>query len=184
MKDFTEEVLKYVDGLDVSEQFLKELQTNEVLIRQVSSLQSDIEINMSLEDSQLSKKALENLHKKDSKFSLIIESVKNISTAVENKTGYFLYSVSSAVGFNNIVPQASRNDSSQKKSVYLCKNIEVTILEKTILLSIKSIKEKCSVIHNNKIILSLSNRKNVDIELKKGDYIICVDNYEANIYIS
>ena len=173
MDNFTEQMLRYVDGLSVSKEFLEEIKHNKNLIKNITELKSDLEIILNMKDSKLTNHII---NKNKSRYMII----KMVQKAIEQ----FSYEVEDILGFSNVALEAERNiDKSTQKSVYLYECIEVVVLEKTILLKIKSIKNKCEIVHDGKTILNISNRKYLELELKKGDYIITIDEYKANIFI-
>ncbi len=173
MDNFTEQILRYVDGLSVSPEFLEEMKHNKDLIKSITELKSDLDIISNMKDSKLTNHII---NKNKSCYMVI----KMVQKAIEK----FSYEVEDILGFSNVALEAERNiDKSTQKSVYLYECIEVVVLEKTILLKIKSIKHKCEIMHDGKTILNISNRKYLELELKKGDYIITIDEYKANIFI-
>ncbi len=176
---FKDEILRYIDNLPVSQAFNEELAKNATLLSDIIQLSSDLALMDNIEDSILS----DRLPKLNQKRLLVIEKIKNL----ENDLTNFAYEVRSAFDFKMLKMPVVRSSSSsiyQAKSIYLYKDIEVSIFEKKIYLKVRKIKNNLKIERNNKIINDISTRNDFEIELENGDYQITVDNYSVNIVIN
>ena len=155
-----EEIINYVNGIKVSDNFLNMLETNEELQRKVSSLKNDLFIMENIEDS-----------------NMFIESKKK--SAISIKDGiidYMLY-------FSRISPMASRGDDNNN-DIYVYKNIEISKSGNEYFININDIKNWCVIEHNGEKIVNIFGQKyNYSAALKKGLYNIKIDNDECSINI-
>lgn len=154
-----EEIINYVNGIKVSDEFLKALETDIYLQKEVSSLKNDLFIMENVEDSNMFQ---------DSKQKSII-SIKN------NIVDYMLY-------FSKITPLASRGN--KNNEIYVFKNIEISKSNDEYYINISNIKNWCVIDHNGEKIVNIFGEKdNYSTTLKNGVYNIKVDNYECAINI-
>ena len=154
-----EEIINYVNGLKVSDDFLNELELNTELQRKVSSLKNDLFIMENIDDS--------NMFNEVRKKSII--NIKN------NVIDYMLY-------FSRISPLISRGNN--ENEIYIYNNIEISKSNDEYYLNIRNIKNWCIIDYNGEKIVNIIGEKNdYSLNLKKGNYNIKVDNYESNINI-
>ena len=157
-----EEIINYVNGIKVSNDFLEELESNADLQREVSSLKNDLFLMENIEDSNMLK---------ESKIKPII----NIKNSIID---YILY-------FSKLTPLASRGEEDNKiKDIYVYKNIEIYKSDNQYYININNIKNWCVIEYNGeKIVNIFGQRDNYSSELKKGNYNIKLDNDEVSINI-
>ncbi|MEI0699309.1 hypothetical protein R4K92_10305 [Brachyspira intermedia] len=157
-----EEIINYVNGIKVSDDFLQELESNADLQREVSSLKNDLFLMENIEDSNMLK---------ESKIKPII----NIKDCIID---YMLY-------FSKLTPLASRGEEDNKiKDVYVYKNIEIYKSDNQYYINISNIKNWCVIEYNDEKIVNIFGQKdNYSSELKKGNYNIKADNDEISINI-
>ena len=157
-----EEIINYVNGIKVSDDFLQELESNADLQREVSSLKNDLFLMENIEDSNMLK---------ESKIKPII----NIKDSIIN---HMLY-------FSKLTPLASRGEEDNKiKDVYVYKNIEIYKSDNQYYINISNIKNWCVIEYNDEKIVNIFGQKdNYSSELKKGNYNIKIDNDEVSINI-
>lgn len=165
--DYTEEeIINYVNGIKVSNEFLEELESNADLQKEVSTLKNDLFLMENIEDSNMLKESK-------------IKSAINIKDGIID---YILY-------FSKLTPLASRGDDNNEedkkiKDIYLYKNIEIYKSGSEYYINISNIKNFCIIEHNGeKIVNILSKKDNYSYILKKGNYNIKADDYEASINI-
>lgn len=160
-----EEIINYVNGIKVSDDFLKELESNTALQIEVSSLKNDLFIMENLEDS--------NMFKESKRKSII-----NIKDGIID---YMLY-------FTKLTPLTSRGGSNEEndkvKDVYVYKNTEIYKSNDEYFINIINIKNWCVIEYNGeKIVNIFGERDNYSSSLKKGNYNIKVDDYEISVNI-
>ena len=157
-----EEIINYVNGIKVSDDFLQELESNADLQREVSSLKNDLFIMENIEDSNMLKESK-------------IKPVINIKDSIID---YMLY-------FSKLTPLASRGEEDNKiKDIYVYKNIEIYKSDNQYYININNIKNWCVIEYNGeKIVNIFGQRDNYSSELKKGNYNIKADNDEVSINI-
>ncbi|WP_300716639.1 hypothetical protein [uncultured Brachyspira sp.] len=165
--DYTEEeIINYVNGIKVSNEFLEELESNADLQKEVSTLKNDLFLMENIEDSNMLKESK-------------IKSAINIKDGIID---YILY-------FSKLTPLASRGDDNSEedkkiKDIYVYKNIEIYKSGSEYYINISNIKNFCIIEHNgDKIVNILSKKDNYSYILKKGNYNIKADGYEASINI-
>ncbi|MEI0700261.1 hypothetical protein [Brachyspira intermedia] len=157
-----EEIINYVNGIKVSDDFLQELESNADLQREVSSLKNDLFIMENIEDSNMLKESK-------------IKPVINIKDSIID---YMLY-------FSKLTPLASRGEEDNKiKDIYVYKNIEIYKSDNQYYININNIKNWCVIEYNGEKIVNIFGQKdNYSSELKKGNYNIKADNDEISINI-
>ncbi|MEI0524773.1 hypothetical protein R4K54_02480 [Brachyspira murdochii] len=155
-----EEIINYVNGIKVSDNFLNILQTDEELQRKVSSLKNDLFIMENIEDS-----------------NMFIESKKKSVISIKDGIiDYMLY-------FSRISPMASRGDDNNN-DIYVYKNIEISKSGNEYFININDIKNWCVIEYNGEKIVNIFGQKdNYSATLKKGLYNIKIDNDECSINI-
>ena len=91
-----EEIINYVNGIKVSDDFLQELESNADLQREVSSLKNDLFLMENIEDSNMLKES----------------KIKPIINIKDSIIDYMLY-------FSKLTPLASRGEEDNKiKDIY------------------------------------------------------------------
>ena len=157
-----EEIINYVNGIKVSDDFLKELELNADLQREVSSLKNDLFLMENIEDSNMLKES----------------KIKPIINIKDSIIDYMLY-------FSKLTPLASRGEEDNKiKDIYVYKNIEIYKSDNQYYINISNIKNWCVIEYNGeKIVNIFGQRDNYSSELKNGNYNIKVDNDEVSINI-
>ncbi|AEM21498.1 hypothetical protein Bint_0873 [Brachyspira intermedia PWS/A] len=157
-----EEIINYVNGIKVSDDFLEELESNADLQREVSSLKNDLFLMENIEDSNMLKES----------------KIKPIINIKDSIIDYMLY-------FSKLTPLASRGEEDNKiKDVYVYKNIEIYKSDNQYYINISNIKNWCVIEYNGeKIVNIFGQRDNYSSELKNGNYNIKVDNDEVSINI-
>ena len=161
LKYYEEEIIKYLDGIKVSEEFLDELENNLELQMKVNKLKSDLFVMENIKDSEM----LDLTEKKSS-----IKIKNNI--------------IESMSFFSIIKPLAARGDNDDKNETYIFNNIEINKNGKEYYLNIRDIKNYCIIEFNKEKIVNISGKKdNYSMELKNGNYNIKLDGYRSNINI-
>ena len=157
-----EEIINYVNGIKVSDDFLQELESNADLQREVSSLKNDLFLMENIEDSNMLKES----------------KIKPIINIKDSIIDYMLY-------FSKLTPLASRGEEDNKiKDVYVYKNIEIYKSDNQYYINISNIKNWCVIEYNDEKIVNIFGQKdNYSSELKKGNYNIKIDNDEISINI-
>ena len=159
LKYYEKEVIKYIDGIKTSKEFLNELENNPELQMKVNKLKSDLFIMENIKDSEM----LDLTQKKS--------SIKIKNNIIESMTF-----------FSIMKPLAVRGD--DKNEIYIFNNIEINKNDKEYYLNIRDIKNYCVIEFNKEKIINISGEKdNYSMELKNGNYNIKVDGYESNINI-
>ncbi|EKV57016.1 hypothetical protein [Brachyspira hampsonii] len=161
--DYTkEEIINYVNGIKVSDDFLKELELNADLQREVSSLRNDLFLMENIEDSDMLKEVK-------------IKPIINIKDSIIN---YMLY-------FSKLTPLSSRGEEDSKiKDIYVYKNIEIYKSNNQYYINISNIKNWCVMEYNGEKIVNIFGQKdNYSSSLKNGSYNIKVDDAEVSINI-
>ena len=161
LKYYEEEIIKYLDGIKVSEEFLDELENNLELQIKVNNLKSDLFIMENINDSEMF-----NLTEKKS-------SIKIKNNIIESMS-FFLV----------MKPLAARGNKEEDNETYIFNNVEINKNGKEYYLNIRDIKNYCIIEYNKEKIVNLSGKKdNYSMELKSGNYNIKSDGYESNINI-
>ena len=161
LKYYEEEIIKYLDGIKVSEEFLDELENNLELQMKVNKLKSDLFVMENIKDSEM-------LDLTEKKSSIKIKNNK----------------IESMSFFSIIKPLAARGYNDDKNETYIFNNIEINKNGKEYYLNIRDIKNYCIIEFNKEKIVNISGKKdNYSMELKNGNYNIKVDGYESNINI-
>lgn len=161
IKYYEEEIIKYLDGIKVSEEFLDELENNLELQIKVNNLKSDLFIMENINDSEMF-----DLTEKKSSIKIKNNIIESIS--------FFLV----------MKPLAARGNKEEDNETYIFNNIEINKNGKEYYLNIRDIKNYCIIEYNKEKIVNLSGKKdNYSMELKKGNYNIKSDGYESNINI-
>ena len=161
LKYYEEEIIKYLDGIKVSEEFLDELENNLELQMKVNKLKSDLFVMENIKDSEM----LDLTEKKSS-----IKIKNNI--------------IESMSFFSIMKPLAARGDNDDKNETYIFNNIEINKNGKEYYLNIRDIKNYCVIEFNKEKIVNISGKKdNYSMELKNGNYNIKLDGYQSNINI-
>ena len=162
LKYYEEEIIKYLDGIKVSEEFLDELENNLELQIKVNNLKSDLFIMENINDSEM--------------FDL---TEKKSSIKIKNNI------IESMSFFLVMKPLAARgNKEEEDNEIYIFNNIEINKNGKEYYLNIRDIKNYCIIEYNKEKIVNLSGKKdNYSMELKNGNYNIKSDGYESNINI-
>ncbi|TVL63172.1 hypothetical protein [Brachyspira hyodysenteriae] len=157
-----EEIINYVNGIKVSDDFLKELESNSDLQKEVSSLKNDLFLMENIEDSDMFKES----------------KIKPIINIKDSIIDYMIY-------FSKLTPLASRGeDDSKVKDIYVYKNIEIYKNNDGYYINISNIKNWCVIEYNGEKIINIFGQKdNYSSELKNGNYNIKVDNNEVSINI-
>uniref|UniRef100_UPI003F4B2221 hypothetical protein n=1 Tax=Brachyspira catarrhinii TaxID=2528966 RepID=UPI003F4B2221 len=157
-----EEIINYVNGIKVSDDFLQELESNADLQREVSSLKNDLFLMENIEDSNMLKES----------------KIKPIINIKDSIIDYMLY-------FSKLTPLASRGEEDNKiKDIYVYKNIEIYKSDNQYYINISNIKNWCVIEYNGEKIVNIFGQKdNYSSELKNGNYNIKVDNDEISINI-
>ncbi|WP_300369896.1 hypothetical protein [Brachyspira sp.] len=158
-----EEIINYVNGIRVSDDFLKELEINTDLQIKVSSLKNDLFLMENLEDSNMFEESKR-------------KSVLNIKDGIVD---YMLY-------FSKLTPLTSRGEDDKKiKDIYVYKNIEIFKNNDEYSININDIKNWCIVECNGeKTVNIFGQRDNYSFVInRKGKYNIKVDDYETSINI-
>ena len=161
LKYYEKEVIKYIDGIKASKEFLNELENNPELQMKVNKLKSDLFIMENIKDSEM----LDLTQKKS--------SIKIKNNIIESMTF-----------FSITKPLDARGDNDYKNETYIFNNIEINKNGKEYYLNIRDIKNYCVIEFNKEKIINISGEKdNYSMELKNGNYNIKVDGYESNINI-
>lgn len=161
LKYYEEEIIKYLDGIKVSEEFLDELENNLELQIKVNNLKSDLFIMENINDSEM--------------FDL---TEKKSSIKIKNNM------IESMSFFLVMKPLAARGNKEEDNETYIFNNIEINKNGKEYYLNIRDIKNYCIIEYNKEKIVNLSGKKdNYSMELKNGNYNIKSDGYESNINI-
>ena len=159
LKYYEKEVIKYIDGIKASKEFLDELENNLELQMKVNKLKSDLFIMENINDSEM--------------FDL---TERKSSIKIKNNK------IESMSFFSIMKPLAVRGD--DKNEIYIFNNIEINKNDKEYYLNIRDIKNYCVIEFNKEKIINISGEKdNYSMELKSGNYYIKVDGYESNINI-
>lgn len=159
LKYYEKEVIKYIDGIKASKEFLNELENNPELQMKVNKLKSDLFIMENINDSEM--------------FDL---TERKSSIKIKNNK------IESMSFFSIMKPLAVRGD--DKNEIYIFNNIEINKNDKEYYLNIRDIKDYCIIEFNKEKIVNISGKKdNYSMELKSGNYYIKVDGYESNINI-
>ena len=154
-----EEIINYVNGIKASDEFLKALEIDISLQKEVSSLKNDLFIMENVEDSDMFKESKQ----------------KSIINIRNNIIDYMLY-------FSKITPLASRGD--KENEIYVFKNIEISKSNNEYYINISNIKNWCVIDYNGEKIVNIFGEKdNYSTTLKNGTYNIKVDNYECTVNI-
>lgn len=164
---YDKEIIKYVDGLKVSEEFLNELENNLELQTKVNNLKSDLFIMENIKDSEMF-----DITGKKSEIKIKNNIIESMSFFLKMKS------------------LASRGDNNDNDEIYIFNNIEISKNDKEYYLNIRDIKNYCIIEYgkkeeyNKEKIVNISGKKdNYSMELKNGNYNIKVDGYESNINI-
>lgn len=166
---YDKEIIKYVDGLKVSEEFLSELENNLELQTKVNNLKSDLFIMENIKDSEMF-----DITEKKSEIKIKNNIIESMSFFLKMK------------------PLASRGDNNENDNneIYIFNNIEISKNDKEYYLNIRDIKNYCIIEYgekeeyNKEKIVNISGKKdNYSMELKNGNYNIKVDGFESNINI-
>lgn len=161
LKYYEEEIIKYLDGIKVSEEFLDELENNLELQIKVNNLKSDLFIMENINDSEM--------------FDL---TEKKSSIKIKNNI------IESMSFFLVMKPLAARGNKEEDNETYIFNNVEINKNGKEYYLNIRDIKNYCIIEYNKEKIVNLSGKKdNYSMELKNGNYNIKSDGYESNINI-
>ena len=161
LKYYEEEIIKYLDGIKVSEEFLDELENNLELQMKVNKLKSDLFVMENIKDSEM-------LDLTEKKSSIKIKNNK----------------IESMSFFSIMKPLAARGDNDDKNETYIFNNIEINKSGKEYYLNIRDIKNYCIIEFNKEKIVNISGKKdNYSMELKNGNYNIKLDGYQSNINI-
>ena len=161
LKYYEEEIIKYLDGIKVSEEFLDELENNLELQMKVNKLKSDLFVMENIKDSEI--------------FDL---TEKKSSIKIKNNR------IESMSFFSIMKPLAARGDNDDKNETYIFNNIEINKNGKEYYLNIRDIKNYCVIEFNKEKIVNISGKKdNYSMELKNGNYNIKLDGYQSNINI-
>lgn len=161
LKYYEEEIIKYLDGIKVSEEFLDELENNLELQIKVNNLKSDLFIMENINDSEM--------------FDL---TEKKSSIKIKNNI------IESMSFFLVMKPLAARGNKEEDNETYIFNNIEINKNGKEYYLNIRDIKNYCIIEYNKEKIVNLSGKKdNYSMELKNGNYNIKSDGYESDINI-
>ena len=161
LKYYEEEIIKYLDGIKVSEEFLDELENNLELQMKVNKLKSDLFVMENIKDSEM----LDLTEKKS--------SIKIKNNMIESMSF-----------FSIMKPLAARGDNDDKNETYIFNNIEINKNGKEYYLNIRDIKNYCVIEFNKEKIVNISGKKdNYSMELKNGNYNIKLDGYQSNINI-
>ena len=159
LKYYEKEVIKYIDGIKASKEFLNELENNPELQMKVNKLKSDLFIMENINDSEM--------------FDL---TERKSSIKIKNNK------IESMSFFSIMKPLAVRGD--DKNEIYIFNNIEINKNDNEYYLNIRDIKDYCIIEFNKEKIINISGEKdNYSMELKNGNYNIKVDGYESNINI-
>ena len=154
-----EEIINYVNGIKVSDEFINELEINTDLQREVSSLRNDMFIMENVKDSEMFNE----------------EKKKSVINIKNNEVDYMLY-------FSRVTPLLSRGSNENEKYIY--NNIEISKNGNEYHINIKDIKNWCIIDYNGEKIVNIIGQKdNYSMFLKKGKYNIKVDDYESNITV-
>lgn len=154
-----EEIINYVNGIKVSDEFINELEINTDLQREVSSLRNDIFIMENVKDSEMFNE----------------EKKKSVINIKNNEVDYMLY-------FSRVTPLLSRGSNENEKYIY--NNIEISKNGNEYHINIKDIKNWCIIDYNGEKIVNIIGQKdNYSMFLKKGKYNIKVDDYESSITV-
>lgn len=164
---YDKEIIKYVDGLKVSEEFLNELENNLELQTKVNNLKSDLFIMENIKDSEMF-----DITEKKSEIKIKNNIIESMSFFLKMKS------------------LASRGDNNDNDEIYIFNNIEISKNDKEYYLNIRDIKNYCIIEYgkkeeyNKEKIVNISGKKdNYSMELKNGNYNIKVDGCESNINI-
>lgn len=161
LKYYEEEIIKYLDGIKVPEEFLDELENNLELQMKVNKLKSDLFVMENIKDSEM----LDLTEKKS--------SIKIKNNMIESMSF-----------FSIMKPLAARGDNDDKNETYIFNNIEINKNGKEYYLNIRDIKNYCVIEFNKEKIVNISGKKdNYSMELKNGNYNIKLDGYQSNINI-
>lgn len=164
---YDKEIIKYIDKLKASKEFLNDLENNLELQTKVNNLKSDLFIMENIQDSEML-----DLTGKKSKIKIKNNIIESMSFFLKMK------------------PITARGDNDDNNEIYIFNNIEISKNDKEYYLNIRDIKNYCIIEYgkkekyNKEKIVNISGEKdNYSMELKNGNYNIKVDGYEANINI-
>lgn len=158
---YEEEILKYIDGLKVSKEFLNELENNFELQIKVNNLKSDLFLTKNIKDSEMF-----DITDKKSEINIKNNIIESMSF------------------FSKMKLLAARGDKEDDNEIYIFNNIEIGKNNGEYYLNIRDIKNYCIIEYNKEKIVNISGEKdNYSMELKNGNYNIKVDNCQANINI-
>lgn len=169
-----EEMLKSLDGLPVSKDFIEKRDSSRDLFNMMVALHVEKKVMSSKES--YSKLTSNILNKKN---ALYIEKI-NADNIID-----FSYKIASVFDFDMLELPVARDGKSSisEKAVYLNKGIEVSVFQKKIYLKISNVKDSFEIKRNDKIVVKISNKSYFDMELEEGSYKIIVDDYNADIII-
>lgn len=158
--EYEKELLRYIEGLSVSKEFLEALEDDPILQKKVTELKSDIYFMEHINDSDM--------------LNLID---KKASIEIENGNAGFISA------FMRITPLPSRGED-DNLSIYTYRNIELIIRNKTYKINISNIKMWCIIEKDGKKIVNIMSKKDgYDMEISKGQYIVKVDGLEAKLTV-
>ena len=168
MKEYSEsfeyEILKYVEGKKVSEEFLNTLNNDVSLQNEILMLKTDIYFMNNVKSSSL------------------FNTVSNKSKIVINDKNEV--SLESLFLFTPITALNARDLNNEKQKVYAYKNIELHIKKDSIFMIVNEIKNGLVILKDGKNIVNIKgSEKKYSSILEKGDYLIKFNDNEASILI-
>lgn len=171
MKDYTEEIMRYIDGLGISKEFENSIKKDKKLAKKVATLKQDMFLMNKVANSNLMSSSSEK------RSYITIEYIKNAINEFE-------YITKTKIGFISALAMPSRNIAKEKqKDIYTCGNIEVAIKNKKVYLKINNIKGTCVIKKGKDIFVKTKSKKTLEMELDSAIYTVDVDGHRSKIKI-
>lgn len=168
MKEYSEsfeyEILKYIEGKNVSEEFLTTLNNDTSLQNEILMLKTDIYFMNNVKSSSL-------FNTISNKSKIVIDDESEVR--LEN-----------LILFTPITELNARDNSNQNQKIYAYKNIELHIKKDSIFMIVNEIKNGLVVLKDGKNIVSIKGSETrYSSILEKGEYLIKFSDNEASILI-
>ncbi len=168
MKEYSEsfeyEMLKYVEGKEVSNEFLNTLNNDVALQNEILMLKTDIYFMNNVKSSSL--------------FNIVSNKSKIV---INDKSEVCLESL---LLFTTVTELNARDLSDEKQKIYAYKNIELHIKKDSIFMIVNEIKNGLVIIKDGKNIVNIKGSDKIYSSiLEKGDYLIKFNDNEASVLI-
>ena len=168
MKEYSEsfeyEMLKYVEGKEVSNEFLNTLNNDLALQNEILMLKTDIYFMNNVKSSSL--------------FNIVSNKSKIV---INDKSEVCLESL---LLFTTVTELNARDLSDEKQKIYAYKNIELHIKKDSIFMIVNEIKNGLVIIKDGKNIVNIKGSDKIYSSiLEKGDYLIKFNDNEASVLI-